>query len=78
MSKNIYFNENNYPDNIMPHFGTVSGMSEDTIAIILAIDCLTLQKLGRTTVRKKGWEDLAGEFDLNDVLEVKMTRLGGK
>ena len=72
------FNENNYHDNIMPHFGTVFGISENAIAIILAeIGCLTLQKSGRTTVRKKGWEDIAGEFDLKYVLEVEMTRLGG-
>ena len=79
MSKKIHFNENNYHDNIMPHFGTVFGISEDGIAIILAeIGCLTLQKSGRTTVRKKGWEDLAREFDLKEILEVEMTRLGGK
>ena len=72
MTKKIHLNDNNHADNIMPHFGTLFGISEDAIAIILAeIGCLTLQKSGKTIVHKKGWKDLAGEFNLKDVLESK-------
>ena len=62
-------------DNVMPHFGTLFGLSEPASAIILAeMGCLKYNKeKKRTEILKQGWEDLASEFRIKKV-ELETTK----
>jgi len=66
-------------DTILPHLGTLCGLSEDATAILLVeIGCLKQYNGSRTVIRRKGWDDLAAEFSVNDLIEVEKTELDRK
>jgi hypothetical protein len=47
------------PDDVMPHLGTLFGLTEDATAMILVeMGCLSERQEGITTVtRPQGWDD---------------------
>jgi hypothetical protein len=52
------------PDDLMPHLGTLFGLTEDATSIILVeMGFLLERKKGTTTITcQQGWDDLASEF----------------
>jgi hypothetical protein len=60
-------------DSILPHFGTVFGLTEEAAAIILTEMALLTYNSGEGTyqIRRKGWEDLASMFQVDELLELK-------
>ena len=67
------------PDKIMPHLGTLFGLSEDAMAIIcVEIGCLRQYTGGRTVVRRKVRDDLGAAFKIGGLIEVEMSELDRK
>jgi hypothetical protein len=68
------------PDTILPHFGTVFGLTEHATAIILVeLGCLGSIRGGESTrFLKKGWEDLAATFKVADLIETEQTMICGR
>ena len=74
----------NSPDNnilldlCLPHFGTLFGLTEDAIAIIL-IEMGLLKSLKNrvgimvTEMMRDAWDDLIGEFKVKSCIEVSST-----
>jgi hypothetical protein len=52
------------PDDLMPHLGTLFGLTQDATSIILVeMGFLLERKKGTTTITcQQGWDDLAKEF----------------
>jgi hypothetical protein len=68
------------PDDVMPHLGTLFGLTEDATAMILVeMGCLAERQHGSTTItRPQGWEDLASEFKVKSRIEIDTTQFNGK
>ena len=61
-------------DIVLPHFGTIFGLSESATAIILtAMGCMRKHGMHSAVVRE-GWDSLAAEFMVKDKVEVEPTR----
>jgi len=67
------------PDDVMPHLGTLFGLTEDATSIILVeMGCLAERQNGTTTVtRPQGWGDLAAEFKVQSLIEIGTTQFKG-
>lgn len=67
----------------LPHFGTLFGLNEDAIAIVFVeMGLLNLKKgtdkeLTKTMIVKSAWDDLAGEFNVKNLVEVTPVRFKG-
>jgi hypothetical protein len=59
------------PDDVMPHLGTLFGLTEDATSIILV-------EMGCLSERQKGWDDLASEFKIKSRIEIGTTQFNGK
>jgi len=67
--------DDNHPDHIMPHFGTVFGLTEREAAFILVqMGCLSDGGTS-TKINRKGWDNLAGEFMINKHVEIQKTQI---
>ena len=68
------------PDDVMPHLGTLFGLTEDATSMILVeMGCLSERQQGTTTItRPQGWEDLALEFKVKSLIEIDSTQFKGK
>ena len=67
-------------DKMMPHFGSLFGLTEEASAIILVeMGCLRLDKVNKkNAIVNKGWEDLANKFKLQKKVEVTPTKIRGQ
>ena len=66
------------PDLIMPHLGSIFGLTEEAIAIVLIeMGCLRVHG-NRSVICEKGWEYLSAEFGMKDRVEHTKTKLSGK
>ena len=64
---------------IMPHFGTVFGLTELAMwTVLLEMDLIKKIKENRYGINKRGWEDLKTEFGLQNELELSQFRASGK
>ena len=65
-------------DAIMPHFGTLFGLTEPASAIaLIEMGCLKMIK-DKTVIVRQGFDKLASEFSVKPLLEVESTRIGNK
>ena len=67
-------------DTIMPHFGSVFGLTETATALILVeLGCLELHNNRKTTrFMQDGWGKLGAQFRVLDLLETSKVRMGKK
>jgi hypothetical protein len=67
-------------DVVMPHLGTLFGLTEDATSMILVeMGCLSERQQGTSTVtRPQGWEDLASKFKVKSLIEINTTQFKGK
>lgn len=72
------------PDNIMPHLGRVFGLHEGATAVVLelmnlcTIDLNAKMPKHTTRIKLQGWDDLAAEFKVEELVEVKQSRISGQ
>ena len=58
-----------HPDSVMPHLGTIFGLTEEATAIIcLEMGCLRLYGK-KTVMHEQGWENLRSEFGMRKRVE---------
>ena len=63
---------------VLPHFGSIFGISEDAMALILeAMGCLQKHGNRRCHVCKAGWEALIAEFKVKGKIKISLTRIEG-
>ena len=63
---------------VLPHFGSIFGISEDAMALILeAMGCLQKHGNRRCHVCEAGWEALIAEFKVKGKIEISLTRIEG-
>jgi hypothetical protein len=62
------------PDDVMPHMGTLFGLTEDATSIILVeMGCLSEHQKGRTTIIcLQGWYSLASEFNVKNASKLAL------
>ena len=66
-------------DTIMPHFGSVFGLTELAMSIILIeMDLVKQNKQNRHTINTQGWLDLKTEFGLQNKIEISQFRASSK
>ena len=64
---------------VFPHFGTLLGLSEDVICIILiAMRCLKVIKTKdgqKTQICRQGWDDFMALFEVKDCIKISQTEV---
>ena len=67
-------------DKILPHFGSVFGLTEEAAALVLELmECVSINKTTQQTkIRRQGFEDLGSEFKVDNLIEVKASKIDGK